>query len=92
MYNNNLDFNNRDIPMNSKNFNYGMANQDMLYNPSNQDERFFGGFLGPFLLGGITGGLVAPYFNNSNNGYYNQPPYYTNNYYYPPYYYGQYYY
>ena len=50
------------------------------------DERFFGGFLGPFLLGGITGGLVAPLFNN-NNGYYMQPPYYTNNYYYPPYYY-----
>lgn len=55
-----------------------------------QDERIFGGFLGPFILGGITGGLVAPYFNN-NYGY-NQPPYYTNNYYYPPYYYGPYYY
>lgn len=26
------------------------------------DDRF--GFLGPFLLGGITGGLVAPLFNN----------------------------
>lgn len=33
----------------------------------------FNGFLGPFILGGITGGLVAPYF-------YRQP------YYYPPYY------
>lgn len=42
------------------------------------------GFLGPFLLGGIAGGLVAPFFNNP--GYY---PYQTyNNYYYPypPYY------
>lgn len=62
-----------------QNFNPNMINQ-------NNDERFFGGFLGPFLLGGITGGLVAPLFNN-NNGYYMQPPYYTNNYYYPPYYY-----
>ncbi len=25
------------------------------------DERI-GGFLGPFILGGITGGLVAPFF------------------------------
>ncbi len=54
-----------------------------------QEER--AGFLGPFLLGGITGGLVAPFFYG-NNGY-NQP-YYSNNYYYPPYppYYGPYYY
>lgn len=48
------------------------------------DERF--GFLGPFLLGGITGGLVAPFFYNGN-----QRPYYNNYYYYPPYY-GPYYY
>ena len=46
------------------------------------------GFLGPFLLGGITGGLVAPFFYGGG-GYNNyNPPYYTNNYYYPPYYYG----
>ena len=36
------------------------------YNPSfpnKQDERFItGGFLGPFILGGITGGLLAPNF------------------------------
>lgn len=45
----------------------------------NNDDRFLaGGFLGPFLLGGITGGLVSPLF-------YNQRPYYNNNYYYPPY-------
>lgn len=55
----------------------------------NNDERF--GFLGPFLLGGITGGLVAPLFYQRpyyQQPYY-QPPYYTNNYYYqyPPYYY-----
>ena len=50
------------------------------YRPSNtSDDRFIaGGFLGPFLLGGLTGGLVSPLF-------YNQRPYYNNNYYYPPY-------
>ena len=31
------------------------------YSNNNQD-RIAGGFLGPFLLGGITGGLVAPFF------------------------------
>ena len=45
-----------------------------------------GGFLGPFLLGGLTGGLVAPFFY----GGYNRP-YYNNYYYpYPNYYYGPY--
>lgn len=29
---------------------------------NNQNRFLGGGFLGPFLLGGITGGLVAPYF------------------------------
>lgn len=56
-----------------------------------QEERV--GFLGPFLLGGITGGLIAPFFYGNSGGY-NQP-YYTNNYYYPPMpmpYYGPYYY
>ena len=47
------------------------------YRSNNQDDRFIaGGFLGPFLLGGLTGGLVSPLF-------YNQRPYYNNNYYYP---------
>ncbi|MDO4963058.1 MAG: hypothetical protein Q4E75_03060 [bacterium] len=58
----------------------------------NIDNRFIGGgFLGPFILGGVTGGLVAPLFNN---GYgYNRPNYYYNNNYYYPYppYYGPYY-
>ena len=36
--------------------------------PSN--NRFVGGsFLGPFILGGITGGLISPLF-------YQRPPYY----------------
>lgn len=26
------------------------------------NDRFIGGFLGPFVLGGITGGLLAPAF------------------------------
>ena len=44
---------------------------------NSNDERF--GFLGPFILGGITGGLLAPAFTPR--------PYYYNNYYSPPYYY-----
>lgn len=40
------------------------------------------GFLGPFILGGITGGLLAPAFT---------PRPYYNNYYYPYPYYGNYY-
>lgn len=58
-------------------------------NFQNQDRFIGGGFLGPFLLGGITGGLLAPAFYPR--------PYYNNNYYYPYpypnnyYYYGGYY-
>ena len=55
---------------------------DSMYNSINSsDDRLIGGgFIGPFLLGGITGGLVSPLFYN------NQPrPYYNNYYYYPPY-------
>ncbi len=54
--------------------------------PMNQPNRIVGGgFLGPFLLGGLTGGLVAPFFYG---GGYNRPNYYPYypNYYYPPYY------
>ena len=44
---------------------------------SSSDSRLIGGgFFGPFLLGGITGGLVSPFF-------YGRRPYYNN--YYPPY-------
>lgn len=63
-------YNSYQIP---RNFNNGM------YNLNKTNDRFIaGGFLGPFLLGGITGGLAAPLF-------YNPRPYYNNNYYYPPY-------
>ena len=50
--------------------------------PMNGGNSFVGGgFLGPFILGGITGGLVAPFF-------YPRPYYYAPTYYYPnnPYY------
>lgn len=32
------------------------------YMNSSNDRVFAGGFLGPFVLGGITGGLLAPAF------------------------------
>ncbi|MBQ8192886.1 MAG: hypothetical protein IJZ46_02310 [Bacilli bacterium] len=38
-------------------------------------NRFFGGgFLGPFILGGITGGLLAPNFGPRPVPYYPGPP------------------
>ena len=50
----------------------------------NYNNRFLGGgFFGPFLLGGITGGLLAPAFYPRPS--YNQPFYQP----YPPYYYRQ---
>ena len=59
----------------------------MNYKYYNQnDSRLIGGsFLGPFVLGGITGGLVAPLFYSNNYG---RPQYY---YYQPGPYYGPYY-
>lgn len=42
--------------------------------PSN--DRFIGrGFLGPFILGGITGGLLAPSFYPNPRPYPMYPPY-----------------
>jgi len=49
--------------------------------PNNGNRFVGGGFLGPFVLGGITGGLLAPAFYPR--------PYYNNYYPYP--YYGPYY-
>ena len=48
------------------------------YSQSNNNRLVGGGFLGPFILGGITGGLAAPLFYNGYNR-----PYYNNYYYYP---------
>ena len=61
MYNNNIPRNYQPMQTNNR-------------KPHNNDERFFGGFAVPFVLGGITGGLIA------NNRYNNYPIYYP---YYP---------
>lgn len=58
----------------------------------NNNEERIGGFVFPFLLGGVTGAALAPNFWGGGYGYNNRPPYYySNNYYYPPYYYSPYY-
>ena len=41
------------------------------------DERLAGGFVFPFLLGGVTGAAVAPAFWRPGYGYNNRPPYYN---------------
>lgn len=64
--------------MNSSNVPVSQVPYQMSNGSNGQDDRFIAPFLGPFLLGGITGGLVAPLF------YRPQPQYY------PPYYYGPY--
>ena len=49
-----------------------------------QNDRIAGGFVFPFLLGGVTGAALAPNFwNGRNYGYY---PYYGVPYYGPYYY------
>lgn len=57
------------------------------YNQANRirpnNRLIGGGFFGPFLLGGITGGLLAPAFY--------RPPYAYGGGYYPPYPYQNYY-
>ena len=71
MYNNN-------IPQYSNNM------QRKPNNPNNGDRFIGGGFFGPFILGGITGGLLA---NSRPNYpvYYSPYPYYPYPYYYRPY-------
>ncbi len=72
MYNNN-------IPQ----FNNNMQKKQPNHN--NGDRFFGGGFFGPFILGGLTGGLIA----NARPNYpiYYQPyPYYAPYPYYRPYY------
>lgn len=75
-------------------YNIPQSNQNMQSRrpqyPRNDDRFFGGGFLAPFLLGGVAGSLVTR--PNYNYGYNNAPPiiyyppvpqpYYTNNYYY----------
>lgn len=73
------------------NYMYSYPNNSYQYlrNSYPNDERLIGGgFLGPFVLGGITGGLVAPFFYGNGYGYNNRPPvyYYQPGPYRPPYY------
>ena len=65
-------YNSYQIP---KNFNSSMYNSHI---NNNSDSRLIGGgFVGPFLLGGLTGGLISPFFYGGPRPYYNN--------YYPPY-------
>ncbi len=60
-------------------YDYNMNRQPMRPNgprPGRPPMNNQGGFLGPFILGGITGGLISPLFWG------NRPIYYP---YYPPY-------
>lgn len=62
--------------------NYRNYNNYPYYNYS-KDDRIVGGFLGPFLLGGLTGAVVAPaFYGGYNRPYYNNYYPYPNNYYY----------
>lgn len=56
---------------------YYVPNTYYQTNNSSNDERLAGGFVFPFLLGGVTGAALAPNFYRPNYGY--RPPYY-----YPP--------
>ena len=47
---------------------------------NSNDERLAGGFVFPFLLGGVTGAALAPSFYNNNRPVYYYTPY---PYYYP---------
>lgn len=58
--------------------NFSAMNNSVNPSTNNDDRIIGGGFLGPFILGGITGGLLAPAF-------------YPRPYYYPYPYYGPYY-
>lgn len=72
-------YNNNNIPQNNGNMQSYRPNNRPSH--GNNNDRFLGGgFFGPFILGGLTGGLIA----NSKPNYY---PYYPYPYYQPyPYY------
>ncbi len=53
---------------------YNQSGYPSNYTNSN-DERLAGGFVFPFLLGGVTGAAIAPAFWRPNYGY-NRPVYY----------------
>ena len=71
------------------NMNYKLPNNPPFnnqYRPNNNDRFIGGGFLGPFILGGLTGGLVAPFFYGNNRPNYNYYYPYPTTYYYCGYY------
>ncbi len=77
------------------NYNMYYNNRNMRYakRPNNYgNNNRFGGFVVPFLLGGLAGGAIANGRPNQNPNYYYPYPYYynNNNFFYPPY--GPYYY
>ena len=79
MYSNNYNYN---IPQYQRNMYYRGVN--------NNDQRFFGGFFAPLLLGGVAGYAIGAndrptYYYYPQPYYYPYPTYYSNNYYYNPY-------
>ena len=69
--------------MNKYNYNnYDLYQSYIPYNTDQKDERIAGGFIFPFLLGGVTGAAIAPAFWNNNRPVYYYPPIATP-YYYP---------
>ncbi len=77
MYNNNIPQNYGNMQMNRPRPNRPSYN-------NNSNDRFFGGFAVPFVLGGITGSLLTPRYNNYPM-YYSPYPYYQPYPYYRPY-------
>lgn len=62
------------LPQNSNIYGYYVP---MSYSTNNSnDERLAGGFVFPFLLGGVTGAAIAPAFWRPGYGYNNRPVYY----------------
>ncbi len=71
------------FPSNGMPYGYYMpTNPKYKISSNSNDERLAGGFVFPFLLGGVTGAAIAPafwnngYFNNNRPSYYYVPGYY----------------
>jgi len=62
MYSNISNMNSYPRVNSSSSFGYSPNMYNSASNFSNSDRFIGGGFLGPFVLGGITGGLLAPAF------------------------------
>ena len=64
-------YNNNNIPQSNGNMQNYKMNRPHNSQNNNNDRFLGGGFFGPFILGGLTGGLIA----NSRPNYYPYPPY-----------------